>query len=118
MSQLYLVPDFETVSLCDLKKCGSWRYAEDITTSVITLRWTFSGNRSDVGLWHPGDPYPQDFIDAVEEGRMFVAHNTSFEKAMWRCHMMDVYGWPDVPDKLWDDTLARCAQLSIPQGLD
>lgn len=109
---------FETVSHCDLAKCGAWRYAEDITTSVITLRWAFSGNRNDIGLWHPGDPYPQDFVDAVAEGRFFIAHNTSFEKAMWRCHMMEVYGWPDVPDRLWDDTLARCAQLSIPQGLD
>lgn len=118
MSKPYLVPDFETVSLCDLKKCGTWRYAEDITTNVITLRWSFSGNRQDVGLWHPGDPYPQDFIDAVEEGRLFIAHKADFEKAMWRKHMMDVYGWPDIPDALWDDTLARCAQLSIPQGLD
>lgn len=118
MSQLYLVPDFETVSLCDLKKCGAWRYAEDITTNVLVLRWAFSGNRPDIGVWHPGDPYPQDLIDAVEEGRFFVAHNTGFEKAIWRRHMMPVYGWPDVPDKLWDDTLARCAQLSIPQELD
>lgn len=118
MSQPYLVPDFETLSLADLKKCGAWRYAEDITTSVLTLRWSFSGNRTDVGIWHPGDPYPQDFIDAVEKGRLFVAHNTGFEKAMWRMHMMPVYGWPDIPNKLWDDTLARCANLCIPQDLD
>lgn len=115
---LYLVPDFETVSLCDLKKCGAWRYAEDITTNVLTLRWAFSGNRTDIGIWHPGDPYPEDFVQAVKEGRFFIAHNTGFEKAMWRMHMMPVYGWPDIPDKLWDDTLARCAQLSIPQDLD
>lgn len=120
MSQLYLVPDFETVSMIDLKKCGAWRYAEDITTNVLTLRWAFSGpdRTQDIGIWHPGDPYPQDFIDATEEGRWFVAHNTGFEKAMWRCHMMPVYGWPDIPDKFWDDTLARCAQLAIPQDLD
>lgn len=118
MSQPYLVPDFETVSLCDLKKCGAWRYAEDITTNVLTLRWAFSGNRQDIGIWHPGDPYPQDFIDAIEDGRLFIAHNTGFEKAIWRMHMGPVYGWPDVPDKHWDDTLARCAQLSIPQDLD
>lgn len=115
---LYLVPDFETVSSCDLKKCGAWRYAEDVTTEVLCLRWAFSGNRNDVGLWVPGDPYPQDFLDALAEGRLFVAHNTGFEKAMWRRHMMPVYGWPDVPNKHWDDTLARCANLCIPQDLD
>lgn len=113
---IYLVPDFETVSMCDLKKCGAWRYAEDITTSVLTLRWTYSGNRTEEGTWHPGDPFP--FEEEIAEGRFFIAHNAAFEKAMWRRHMMPVYGWPDVPNKQWDDTLARCANLNIPQDLD
>ena len=117
MKPLYLVPDFETVSMCDLKKCGAWRYAEDITTSVLTLRWTYP-DKSLVGLWHPGMPFPQEFIDAKEEGRLFVAHNTGFEKAIWRCIMVPVYDWPDIPNDQWDDTLARCANLCIPQDLD
>jgi DNA polymerase bacteriophage-type len=110
----YLVPDFETVSQCDLKKCGAWRYAEDITTNVLTLRWTRSWDNH-VGIWHPGDPYPQDFQDPDV---IFIAHNTAFEKAMWRCHMMQVYGWPDIKNNRWDDTMARCANLVIPQDLD
>ena len=115
MTVLYLVPDFETVSACDLKKCGAWRYAEDITTSILTLRWAY-GEDGRVGIWHPGDPFP--FADEIAAGYMFTAHNTGFEKAIWRCHMMPVYGWPDLPDKQWDDTLARCANLNIPQDLD
>lgn len=114
---LYLVPDFETVSSCDLKKCGAWRYWEDITTNVLTLRWTYSEN-NEVGLWHPGDPFPSEFKKAIAEGRLFICHNASFEKAGWRKHMMPVYGWPDVPNIQWDDTLARCANLCIPQDLD
>lgn len=113
----YIVPDFETVSMCDLKKCGAWRYAEDVTTNVLTLRWTYSGNNQ-VGLWHPGMPFPPEFEEAMANGTLFVAHNTSFEKAMWRMHMMRVYGWPNIRNNQWDDTLARCANLCIPQDLD
>lgn len=111
----YIVPDFETISLCDLNKCGAWRYAEDITTSVLTLRWAY-GHNDHVGRWHPGEPFP--FEKELADGMLFVAHNTGFEKAIWRLHMMPVYGWPDIPNRQWDDTLARCANLCIPQDLD
>lgn len=114
---LYLVPDFETVSSCNLKKCGAWRYAEDVTTEVLTLRWTYSDHQ-EVGLWHPGMPFPPEFTYAMRNEMLFIAHNTGFEKAIWRKHMMPVYGWPDIPNKFWDDTLARCANLCIPQDLD
>jgi DNA polymerase len=113
----YIVPDFETVSQADLKKVGAWRYAEDVTTNVLTLRWDYSW-RNDTGLWHPGMPFPPEFGEALRDGTLFIAHNTSFEKAMWRMHMMPVYGWPNVRNNQWDDTMARCANLVIPQDLD
>lgn len=113
----YIVPDFETQSQCDLKKCGAWRYWEDVTTNVLTLRWSYSWNNQ-VGLWHPGMPFPPEFEQALADGTLFVAHNTSFEKAGWRRHMMPVYGWPDIKNSQWDDTMARCANLVIPQDLD
>src|SRR5579872_1522272 len=111
----YLVPDFETVSCVDLKEVGAARYWEDITTQVITLRWTYGDGRPP-GIWHPGDPFP--FVDDIVAGYQFIPHNAAFEKFGWRLHMMPVYGWPDIPNKAWDCTLARCANLCIPQGLD
>ena len=115
MTQKYIVPDFETISMCDLKKCGAHRYWEDITTSVLTLRWTYSdSNRT--GIWHPGDPFP--FEREIAEGYIFNAHNAAFEKCGWRLHMMPAYGWPDLPNDRWDCSLARCANLCIPQDLD
>lgn len=113
----YVVPDFETVSAIDLKKGGAWRYAEDPTTSVLCLRWARSDGNS-VGEWLPGMPFPDEIAGYVRDGFLFVPHNAAFEKAIWRCHMMPVYGWPDIPDKNWDDSMARCANLVIPQGLD
>lgn len=117
MIQCFIVPDFETVSLCDLKKCGTWRYWEDPTTDVLCLRWRYSW-KPGIGLWVPGMPFPAELAEALADGTWFVAHQASFEKAGWRLHMMQLYGWPDVPDTQWDDTMARCANLVIPQGLD
>lgn len=114
---LYIVPDFETTSAADLKKVGAWRYAQDITTEVGVLRWSYSEN-DDVGIWFPGDPIPPEILKAIAEGRLFIAHNTGFEKAIWRFIMVPYYGWPNVPNSQWDDTLARCANLCIPQDLD
>lgn len=115
--QRYIVPDFETRSACDLKKCGAWRYAEDPTTEVLVLRWAYS-DRQDVGLWLPGMPFPPELAGAIANGDLFVPHNAAFEKAIWRRHMMPVYDWPDIPNTLWDDSMARCANLVIPQDLD
>lgn len=112
---LYVVPDFETVSAADLKKVGAWRYAEDITTEVLCLCWSY-GESNEQGFWVPGMPFP--FEKELADGRMFIAHNTGFEKAIWRRIMVPVYGWPNIPNSRWDDTMARCANLTIPQDLD
>lgn len=117
MIERYIVPDFETVSCADLKKVGAWRYWEDISTEVIVLRWAYS-DRPTVGRWWPGMPVPQDLFDAIDAGYIMVPHNATFEKAGWRQHMVPFYGWPNVPNSRWDDSLARCANLCIPQGLD
>jgi DNA polymerase len=115
--QKYLVPDFETVSCVDLKEVGAWRYAEDPTTEVIVLRWSWS-DREDVGEWLPGMPPPTELFNAVNDGYLLTPHNAGFEKAIWRKIMVPVYGWPDFPNKLWDDSMARCANLCLPQDLD
>jgi DNA polymerase bacteriophage-type len=115
----YIVPDFETVSFMDqdLKEVGAWRYAEDPTTEVIVLRWSWS-DKDTVGLWVPGMPVAQEIYDAVADGYLLTPHNAGFEKAIWRKIMVPVYGWPDVPNKFWDDSMARCANLCLPQDLD
>ncbi len=113
----YLVPDFETVSCADLKEVGAWRYAEDVTTEVICLRWSWS-DREDVGEWLPGQPPPLDLFKGIEDGYILTPHNAGFEKAIWRKIMVPVYGWPDVPNSKWDDSMARCANLCLPQDLD
>lgn len=112
----WVVVDFETSSGCDLKKAGAWRYAEDPTTNVLVLCWEFDDRRR--GLWHPGEPLHPDLLAAIANGTMFVAHNAAFEQAIWKHLMVALYGWPAIPLEQWHDTMARCAELALPQGLE
>ena len=49
-----IVLDFETASFCDLTTAGAWRYAEDPTTEVLCLCWSFLGAEQQFS-WRPGE---------------------------------------------------------------
>lgn len=112
----WCVPDFETRSRCDLKAAGAWRYAEDPTTEIITLHWEDQDGKR--GLWHPGEPLPQVLLDAIASGGLFVAHNAAFEQAIWKHQMVAKHGAPPIPIAQWHCTMARCAELALPQKLE
>jgi DNA polymerase len=103
----WVVPDFETVSCCDLKKSGAWRYWEDPTTEIICLAFKIMP-AEEVVLWYPGDPIPPRIAALMADEKVpFIAHNADFEKAGWRHRMVPEYGWPDIPNRRWHDTAAR-----------
>lgn len=117
--QKFVLVDFETASLCDLKRAGAWRYSEDFSTQVLCMGYVFSG-ANEPGVWKPGDR-PEDhaklFRGMLAQDVFFIAHNVGFEKAIWRNICIPEFGWPDVPNDRWHDTLAVCAQKGIPQQL-
>lgn len=115
-----VVGDFETASRLELSgknAVGAWRYAEDPTTEIICFCWrdiTLDVN----GMWRPGDD-PDLLLALVNDPDvLFIAHNAGFEKAIWRRIMMPVYGFPDVPNERWHDTMAVCAMKALPQKLE
>lgn len=112
-----VIIDFETVSACDLKTAGAWRYAEDPTTAVLCAsfrrRWC-----DKTETWAPGEDTTLLASQAGDLDTVFVAHNAAFEKAIWRNIMQPVYGFPPIPNNRWHDTQATCAMRAIPQGLD
>lgn len=116
MSRLCVL-DFETASFCELSDAGAWRYAEDPTTEVLCLCWSFMGHTEEYS-WVPGDDTDKLMRIASDPDVIFVAHNAGFEKAIWRKIMVPEFGIPDVPNERWHDILAVCAMKAIPQKLE
>lgn len=116
----YVTLDFETASAVDLKKAGSWRYAEDPTTEILWLSWK-TREDGDVTDWHPEhmpDSMGQLYALATDREVLFICHGSQFEKAIWRSIMTPVFGLPDIPNERWHDTMAVCAMKALPLGLE
>lgn len=113
----WVVPDFETLSACDLKTAGADRYAEHPTTEVLCLVVEFpDGHRVQ---WRPGEPIDWEIQAALDDPDCaWVAHNARFEKAIWRVHMGPKHGWPVLPSGRWHCTMAAGSQKQLPQQLD
>ena len=115
----WIVIDFETSSVVDLKKAGAYRYAEDICTEVLCLCWQFGDTGEDTaGSWKPGEAIPNVLLQAIELGVTFIAHNAAFERSIWSNIMVREYGWPEIPLEQWADSMARCCQVGLPASLD
>ncbi len=113
-----VVLDFETVSACDLKAAGAWRYAEDPTTDALCASVTIKPS-GDSFLWTPNHKASMERLRRLAEDPevIFVAHNAGFEKAIWRKIMVPVFGMPDIPNSRWHDTMAVCAMRRLPLAL-
>lgn len=108
--------DFETRSKADIKRTGAARYAEDPSTSVLCLAYAIKGNP--VQLWMPGEDMPRDLNYYIGYGWNVEAHNSFFEKMIWRNIMVPKFGWPEIPDKQWRCSASRAAVLALPRALD
>lgn len=115
MALRWVVLDFETASAVDLKKAGAWRYAEDPTTEILCANWETSDGEK--GHWRPSGSRDALRCLAADEMVTFIAHNAGFEKAIWRSICVPEYGFPDIPNTRWHDTMAVAAMRVIPQEL-
>lgn len=119
--------DFETRSACDIKKSGSWRYAEHASTQVLCLAFRVPG-MDDVAVWHPAFPHlgieesPPEMLrplwDWIAAGGLVEAHNSTFERAIWRRICVVLFGWPDIPDPQWRCSAAKAARFALPRALE
>lgn len=109
--------DFETSSATDLIVCGAWKYAECVTTAILTLKIHWPG-LNQPKRWVPADGLAKWLVDIASNPEvLFEAHHAGFEKATWRTLMVPL-GFPDVPDERWRDTMAVCAYKALPQALE
>lgn len=117
--------DFETRSVVDLKKHGSWRYAKDPSTEAMVLRYKLPGSDR-VGIWHMAHPQhliaesppPQDLFDHIAAGGLVEAHNAFFERMIWMHIMVPRYGWPEMPHLQWRCSASKASAASLPRDLE
>ena len=114
--------DFETFSELDVRVCGTEAYARHASTRPLCLCWC--QDDGDIQTWTPSatgllvhaDTTPPAFLAYIQDCAM-VAHNASFEAAIWQHVMVPKYGWPQVDAAKWECTSARCAAMTYPRAL-
>ena len=108
--------DFETRSTIDLRKTGTYPYAEHPRTDVWCMAWAIDDGP--VGLWTPeGGDETADLEAALRDGMELRAWNAMFERLIWRNIMVGRYGLPAIDLHRWVDTAAEAAALNLPRAL-
>lgn len=132
MSQKIAQADFETGSPCPLKgkrSTGSWKYSLHPDTRVWCMAFRLPyWKKGRTGLWHPAFPAldiaeseNDDLVELfnwISQGELVEAHNSWFERGIWRNIMEPRYGWPAMGERQWRCSAAKAAAHSLPRGLD
>lgn len=108
--------DLETRSAINLKKTGSWRYAEDPSTDVYCACWAIGDGP--IETWYPGKPVPPAIVEHIEAGKWFSAHNIGFEYPMVNLLLAPRYSWPKLKIDQLHDTAAEAASMGLPRSLE
>jgi DNA polymerase bacteriophage-type len=106
--------DFETASQLDLTKVGASAYAEHPSTRILLL--CYCVGPGPVQAWREGQPMPAELQTALAAGGPVVAHNASFEHAIWNTHLVSL-GWPELPWERWSCTSIRARVVRLPASL-
>jgi len=108
--------DFETRSAVDLRTAGVHVYAEHHSTEAWCMGWALGDDP--VTVWPEGEPCPVVVADHVRKGGIVVAHNASFELAIWNRIMARRHGWPVLEPEHVRCTMAMAYAMALPGGLD
>jgi DNA polymerase len=109
--------DYETRGVLQLQKVGAWKYAADDRTEILCCAYCV--NDEPVKLWMPGDPVPQEFLEAAQDKSWLVcAHNAGFEIAIEQLILRRRCGWPKIPLGRHRCTMAMALSLALPGKLE
>lgn len=107
--------DFESRSAVDLRKTGVYVYAEDPSTDVWCMAFSWDGE--DVRIWKPGDPIDTELENWIVEGGKLQAFNAAFERIIWNKIMAPRYNWPRTRSGQWYCTMAQASTAGLPRAL-
>lgn len=118
---IHISLDFETFSMCDLKKSGAWKYSEHPTTEILLASYklhcedaihTYRCDHGNIESMHL-------LFDMLRETRNYRVHawNANFERAIWLNVAVKKLGWPEIPLPNWVDDQAIAAYHAFPLAL-
>ncbi len=119
--------DFETRSECPLggpSGGGARVYSEHPTTKAMCLVYRLPGHER--RLWHMAHPQhligespaPLELFAFILAGGLMEAHNSFFERCIWRYVMVERHGWPEVQHLQWRCSAAKASACSLPRALE
>jgi DNA polymerase len=112
--------DFETRSQCDIKKRGTWNYSRHPSTEVLVMCWAVDGGQVQTFIpevWD-GCPPPAGWLELVNSGQPFTAHNSFFEMSIYYNVCVFRWGWPVIPWVRWRCSLSVCSYRALPRALE
>ena len=118
MKFTHLFLDTETYSEADLKKVGSYRYAEDPSTEIMICTYAFDEGRVQTYDATTGGPIPRQLLRALRNvcagrGKIVMANGLLFDRlVIKRC-----WGF-DIPVKQIIDTMILAFRHALPGSLD
>jgi DNA polymerase len=109
--------DYETRGVLQLKDVGAWKYAGDERTDVLCCAYCIDDKP--MKLWLPGDPVPEEFLEAARDPSWLVcAYNAQFELAVETLVMRRRYRWPKIPLRQQRCAMAMALALALPAKLE
>ncbi len=107
--------DFETRSIVDLTKVGTWNYASHPSTQILCCVFKYCDKTV---LLTPDNIFNEELNKlAKDDTVVFVAHNAFFEQAIWN-NIMFNHGYSKIDETKWRCTLAKAAAHSLPRSLE
>lgn len=114
--------DFETRSAAPFGKgkdaVTGYQYARHPSTAIWCMSWCIDDEP--VQLWDPleGEEFPEDFLHALKQGAVAVAHNAAFEWNIWNGLLVPRWGLPRLSITQMDCTAVRAAVMALPRSLE
>jgi len=124
--------DFETRCTINLVKVGVHKYTNHDTFDVMCVAFEIEEEDGSRHLHSAyGRVFEPDSLESMDEsdnnwamlrryaneGATFIAHNASFEIAVWNNHLTRHYNMPKLENNRWVCTASIAASMSLPRAL-
>lgn len=113
--------DFETRGTIELKDVGVDIYSRHPQTDVWCMAYALDDEDVDIVKpeeFHDAPTWIHGFKDYIAQGGTVMAHNASFELAIWNNIMVPRYGWPSLKPDQCRCTMAMAYSMALPGSLE